>query len=363
MVILGKSPEDLQKSLDRFNLYCHEWGLTVNVEKTKIVVFRKSGLLRENERWHFNNSYIQVVNDFNYLGTVFNYSTGTFILNNEFITGKGLKALHTLITNTSKYDFKVKILLQLFDTFVGSTLNYVCEITGFSKSKQIERIHLKFLRYILNVKQSTSTISLYGELRRYPLYISRNVRIIKYWCKLLKSENILLQQIYQAMLIDCNNGLKNWASNVKSLLDTTGFSDIWYTQSSANLKPFPLIFKIIDMFIQNWSSCINNNQSTRIYKDIKETFCIEDYITLLPKHLYRFIAKIRLSSHILTLSQTKILDYSKFKELADDNFKFDENGRKFSKRVENTVGKREIARYEQFLLFPQCFQKTCTADT
>ena len=45
------------------------------------------------------------------------------------------------------------------------------------------------------------------------------------------------------MLIDCNNGLKNWASNVKSLLDTTGFSDIWYTQSSANLKPFPLIFK------------------------------------------------------------------------------------------------------------------------
>ena len=28
------------------------------------------------------------------------------------------------------------------------------------------------------------------------------------------------------------------------------------------------------------------------------------------------------------------------------------------KRVENTVGKGEIARYEQFLLFPQCFQKT-----
>ena len=31
----------------------------------------------------------------------------------------------------------------------------------------------------------------------------------------------------------------------------------------------------------------------------------------------------------------------------------------FSKRVENTVGKGEIARYEQFLLFPQCFQKAC----
>ena len=56
-------------------------------------------------------------------------------------------------------------------------------------------------------------------------------------------------------------------------------------------------------------------------------------------------------------------DSSKLKEFADNSFKSDENGRKFYKKVENTVGKGKIARYEQFLLFPQCFQKTCTADT
>ena len=33
------------------------------------------------------------------------------------------------------------------------------------------------------------------------------------------------------------------------------------------------------------------------------------------------------------------------------------------KWVENTVGKGQIARHEQFHLFPQCFEKTCTADT
>ena len=66
----------------------------------------------------------------------------------------------------------------------------------------------------------------------------------------------------------------------------------------------------------------------------------------------------------LTLSQTiHFVDSSKLKEFADDNFKFHENVRKFFKWVENTVGKGEIARYEQFLLFPQCFQKTCTAYT
>ena len=55
-------------------------------------------------------------------------------------------------------------------------------------------------------------------------------------------------------------------------------------------------------------------------------------------------------------------DSSKLEYYTDNNFRFDENDRKFFKWVENTVGKGEIARYEQFILFPRCFQKTCTAD-
>ena len=66
---------------------------------------------------------------------------------------------------------------------------------------------------------------------------------------------------------------------------------------------------------------------------------------------------------IINPSKWQILDSSKLTEFADDNFEFNENGAKISKRVENTVGKGEIARYEQFLLFPWCFQKTNTADT
>ena len=50
-------------------------------------------------------------------------------------------------------------------------------------------------------------------------------------------------------------------------------------------------------------------------------------------------------------------------KFADDNFKFVENGRKFSEPVVNTVGKGEVARYQPFLHFPLYFRKTCTADT
>ena len=47
----------------------------------------------------------------------------------------------------------------------------------------------------------------------------------------------------------------------------------------------------------------------------------------------------------------QILDSSKLKEFADDNFKFVENSRKLSQQIENTVGKGEIAR------FPTVFSK------
>ena len=69
------------------------------------------------------------------------------------------------------------------------------------------------------------------------------------------------------------------------------------------------------------------------------------------------------TGHLLTLFQTTNFRLFQAERVADNNFKFVENDRKFSKQVGNTVGKGEIALDEQFLLFPQCFQKTCTADT
>ena len=80
MVILGESSEDLQDSLNELYKYCDKWGLEVNTAKTKVVVFRRRGGLHQNERWSLNGTILETVNDFNYLGVVFNY-TGSFALN------------------------------------------------------------------------------------------------------------------------------------------------------------------------------------------------------------------------------------------------------------------------------------------
>ena len=55
----------------------------------------------------------------------------------------------------------------------------------------------------------------------------------------------------------------------------------------------------------------------------------------------------------MIITRRQSLDSSNLKEFADDNFKFDENGSKLSKWVENTVGKGEIACLFSKNLFPR----------
>ena len=66
---------------------------------------------------------------------------------------------------------------------------------------------------------------------------------------------------------------------------------------------------------------------------------------------------LRTGCFTLNHYQAQILDSSELKEFADDNFKFDKNRRKFSKQIENTVGKREIACYKQFSFSHSVFKR------
>ena len=147
------------------------WGLQVNVDKTKIMVFRKRGKITDNEKLYYDKAEIEVVNRFNYLGTVI-YYTGSFTSHRNTVIGKGVKAMNALLSHTQKYDLTINTYLQLFDSFVGSILNYSCEIWCSTNNLEFERLHLKYCKRLLRVKPRTSNASIYGETGRYPLYIN-----------------------------------------------------------------------------------------------------------------------------------------------------------------------------------------------
>ena len=83
----------------------------------------------------------------------------------------------------------------------------------------------------------------------------------------------------------------------------------------------------------------------------------DSWIPSKSSHIYRSIKKTHLKqNNFKAFPKPQILDASKLKEFADSNFKFDENGRR-SPNEWKTLGKGEIARNEQFLLYPLCFLK------
>ena len=70
MVILGKSVEDVQNSLNLLENYCRRWGLEVNTDTTKVMVFQKRGDLLPNEKWLYKTNDLDVVSNFNFLGSL-----------------------------------------------------------------------------------------------------------------------------------------------------------------------------------------------------------------------------------------------------------------------------------------------------
>ena len=71
IVIFGNTQEELQNSLNLLSEYCSRWRLVVNIDKTKVMVFRKGGMLSRNLEILYQGKSIDIVNRFSYLGAVF----------------------------------------------------------------------------------------------------------------------------------------------------------------------------------------------------------------------------------------------------------------------------------------------------
>ena len=145
--------------------------------------------------------------------------------------------------------------------------------------------------------------NVYAQLGRYPLYITRYVQIIKYWFRVINTNNILLKKVYDFAKQDCLKGLNNWVSNVCRLLNENGFSYVWENPFSVNIKAFIPIFRqrILDNFIQTNMSKIEKSPSLVLYRQLNETCNYKKYLDVLPYYLRMFVCRFRISSHSLRI--------------------------------------------------------------
>ena len=127
----------------------------------------------------------------------------------------------------------------------------------------IERIHLKFLKLIFNLKKSTLSFMLYGELGLTPITVDIPARMVSFWSKLLDNENVkLTSSLYTEIYRMHRNGIykSKYIKHIKTLLENNGFSGIWLSQDVKNSKWFSKCSKqkLNDQYIQSWSNLVDS---------------------------------------------------------------------------------------------------------
>ena len=70
-VLFSENVDDLQKMINSVNICSNEYGLYINLSKTKIVIFRNRSHVKAEEKWFLNGDKIDVCNAFMYLGIPF----------------------------------------------------------------------------------------------------------------------------------------------------------------------------------------------------------------------------------------------------------------------------------------------------
>ena len=229
ITLFSETAESLQRALNLLSTYCQRWKVTVNTNKTKLIVFRKGCILPRDLKFYYNGIEIEIVNTFSYLGIVF--SPGASFSNTQItLAGQAQKAIFKLNSYLYKFtNISPRLTIELFDKLVSPILNYAAEVWGFFQATHIERVHLQFCKRLLGVKKTTQNNFVYGELGRINFQTRRFFIILKYWLKIVNTdENKFIKCIYQTMLtdIDINDRKTNWALLVKKLLSNLGFYEV-----------------------------------------------------------------------------------------------------------------------------------------
>ena len=92
LVLMSTSKAGLQRCLEDLQTYCGKWKLKVNINKTKIVTFNKSGKLLKRQLFFYREKTLENVQEFKYLGIIIK-SSGTFSKGISELSNKALKVL------------------------------------------------------------------------------------------------------------------------------------------------------------------------------------------------------------------------------------------------------------------------------
>ena len=321
VVVLANSPENLQKYMDEVETYTKRWGLTVNTNKTKVVIFNSKGKLI-NLKIMYGKTELESVMSYKYLGLHFHVS-GKFEIARKDLLDRGMKAMFKLTSMFKVCQPSYNTCMHLFDCIVKPVLIYAADICGYKisrckslynelKNDVFEKCHLRFIRFTIGVNRKAPKLGLYGESGRVPLLCSAAVSYLKYWHRMVNmKEGTLLSNAY-----DHNSkNVTPWFKGVKRLLELINVPIELATKINCSTLVKMLVCKCKIDFIEGWKSELfddkrkQHGNKLRMYRMFKDYFEVEPYLQTCINQKHRMsLSRLRLSCHKL---QIEIQRYSK----------------------------------------------------
>ena len=168
------------------------------------------------------------------------------------------------ISKCKQHSLSIDCQLDMFDRVIQPILLYGCEVWGFTKNTLIEKLHMKYCKYIMHLNNKTPNFMVYGELGRFPLIINIKIRMVTFWAKLHFSSNMnkLATKMYNLAYIQN----LPWVVFVKNILDDCGLSYLWTTQQMYSVAWVKHTVKriLLDQNMQLWKSNILIHQKVLI---------------------------------------------------------------------------------------------------
>lgn len=170
IVFLAESKAELQAMIKVLENYCALWNLQVNLDKSKIMIFRNGGKVGKNESFWFMKRKIEVVQSYKYLGVLL---TSNLNLSKHFERQIAEAGLKINWSNRILYDNNVPLRskFHLFNAIVRSSLCYGAQVWGVHMYPSLEVFQRAFLKKVLRLPLSTPDYMLYLECNVFPMFV------------------------------------------------------------------------------------------------------------------------------------------------------------------------------------------------
>jgi len=151
VVLLAEDEEGMRAMMARLERYMRKKGLTVNVEKSKVMRFGKGDGRRRKICWRWEGKKVEEVSEFKYLGYDFQRNGGQ----GEQVRDRMKREMAVMgqVWGIGKRRFGRDWgrRVWLFDALVWTVIAYGAEIWGWRKREQLERVQERYLRRLLGV--------------------------------------------------------------------------------------------------------------------------------------------------------------------------------------------------------------------